>query len=168
MEEGKMTFEQIYHKYHKKIYLYLCSLSHDSDMSEELTQCTFYKAFLNITKFRGDCDILTWLTSIAKNEYYSYIRKVQRTVPLDETIGTDTYAHTEVHLQNLEDDVEQAINSLENEAMKEVMYYRLFMQIPYKDIAEILKISEPSAKVLYHRGKEKLRKILREDMGYEM
>ncbi len=163
-----MTFEYIYHKYHQKIYLYLCALSHDAELSEELTQCTFYKAFLNITKFRGDCDILTWLTAIAKNEYYSYKRKTSRTMSFNETIATDTYTHAEFYLQNLKDDVEQAINSFENEVMKEVMYYRLFLQTPYKDIAAILKISETSAKVLYHRGKEKLKIILQEELGYEV
>lgn len=164
-----MTFEYIYNTYHQKVYLYLCALSQDADLSEELTQGTFYKAFLNITNFRGDCDILTWLTAIAKNEYFSYLRKMSRTVSLnDETIATDTYGDTALHLQNVKEDVEQVINAFDNEAMKQVMYYRLFLQTPYKDIAAILKISETSAKVLYHRGKEKLRKILREDLGYEI
>ena len=168
MSDGIRDFEEIYTRYNRQVYLYLLSLSHDADTAEELTQQTFYKAFLHITKFRGDSGMGTWLTAIAKHEYYTYIKKRRRIVPFDDAMASETYEQSELDRNDLKGDVRRALAGFENETMKSVMIYRLFAGVPYRDIAEILKISESSAKVLYHRGREKLRKILREEYGYEI
>lgn len=52
--------------------------------------------------------------------------------------------------------------------MRDVVLYRIYSELPYSQIAILLSISESSAKVLYHRGKELLRKKLKEDYGYEI
>ena len=47
-----------------------------------------------------------------------------------------------------------------------VLSYRLFHDIPYYEIASILGITESSAKVIYHRGRIKLKHILESGYGY--
>ncbi len=59
--------ENYYKEYGKKVYLFLMSLSGDSDISEELTQETFYQAIKSINRFEGKCSVYTWLCQIAKN-----------------------------------------------------------------------------------------------------
>jgi RNA polymerase sigma factor (sigma-70 family) len=51
---------------------------YDYPLSEELTQETFYQAFISIDKFQGRCQIKTWLCQIAKNTFYQYLRKKKR------------------------------------------------------------------------------------------
>ena len=46
-----------------------------SDLAEEITSDTFFKAMKSINSFRGDCDVRVWLCQIAKNCYYSYVKK---------------------------------------------------------------------------------------------
>ena len=53
--------EQIYKEYFKTVNQYLFCLTHNSDISEELTQETFYRAVKNINKFKGDCKMTVWL-----------------------------------------------------------------------------------------------------------
>lgn len=79
-----MNMEEIYKKYYLKIYKYLLYLSHNQDLAEELTQETFYKAIININKFRGDCKLETWLCIIARNLYYKYQKKSKKNVSLEE------------------------------------------------------------------------------------
>ncbi len=79
-----MNMEEIYIKYYLKIYKYLLYLSHSQDLAEELTQETFYKAIININKFRGDCKLETWLCIIARNLYYKYQKKNKKSVSLEE------------------------------------------------------------------------------------
>lgn len=79
-----MNMEEIYKKYYLKIYKYLLYLSHDQDLAEELTQETFYKAIININKFRGDCKLETWLCIIARNLYYKHQKKNKKSVSLEE------------------------------------------------------------------------------------
>ncbi len=49
-----------------------------------------------------------------------------------------------------------------------VLSYRLFHDVPYLEIASILGITESSAKVIYHRGRIKLKHILESRYGYEI
>lgn len=76
--------EELYKKYYMKIYKYLLYLSFDQDLSEELTQETFYKAIININKFRGDCELIVWLYTIARNLYYKHKKNSKRKINIEQ------------------------------------------------------------------------------------
>lgn len=167
-------FEAVFQKYHSDVYRFLLKMSdYDKEMAEELTSETFYQAYLAIARFKGKCQIKTWLIQIAKNQFYAALRK-QKFKPT---------SFEDVVSEPAEDPVEEKIEEayqrellcharsiIEAMApkMKEVMLYRIYSDLPYTQIAILLSISESSAKVLYHRGKELLRKKLKEDHGYEI
>ena len=62
-----MTIEDIYKAHSQTVYRYLLTLTHDAELSEELTQETFYQAIRSIERFDKSCKISTWLCAIAKN-----------------------------------------------------------------------------------------------------
>lgn len=62
-------------KYYNTVFKYLISLTHNINLSEELTQETFCIAIKEIDKFKGNCTISTWLCIIAKHLYYKEIKK---------------------------------------------------------------------------------------------
>ena len=68
-------FEQIYKAYFNDVFLYIKSLSQNESVAEEITSETFFKAMRSVDDFRGDCDIRVWLCQIAKNCFYSYLKK---------------------------------------------------------------------------------------------
>lgn len=68
-------FEKIYQTYFNDVYLFIRNLSGSTQLAEEITSETFFKAIKSIDSFRGDCDVRVWLCQIAKNCYYSYVRK---------------------------------------------------------------------------------------------
>ena len=70
-----MDFEQIYQAYFHDVFLYLCSLSSNEDIAEEMTQETFVKALKSIDQFDGSKDIRAWLFTIAKNTYYTFYKR---------------------------------------------------------------------------------------------
>lgn len=43
---------------------------------------------------------------------------------------------------------------------RDVMIYRIYFELSFQEIGQILHISENSAKVIYYRGKEKLKSLL--------
>ena len=47
-------FEEIYVRYQAKIYSFIYRLSGDAQLSEELTQETFYRAFVSFGKYKGN------------------------------------------------------------------------------------------------------------------
>ena len=70
-----MCFEEVYKRYYRDVYYYLLSLSSNPQTAEDLTQETFYKALKNIHRFKGDCQLKTWLCQIGKNTYLSWLKK---------------------------------------------------------------------------------------------
>lgn len=77
-------FEMLYNTYFNDVYLYIRRLSGDEHIAEEITSDTLFKAIKSIDSFRGDCDVRVWLCQIAKNSYYSYIKRTGKTVSIDE------------------------------------------------------------------------------------
>ncbi|MGN0115245.1 MAG: RNA polymerase sigma factor, partial [Acutalibacteraceae bacterium] len=52
-------FEKIYRENFSRVYAFLFKMTRDPDLSEELTQETFYQAFVSFHRFEGKCDIFT-------------------------------------------------------------------------------------------------------------
>ena len=70
-----IIFQEIYRAYFNDVLLYIRRLSKDEHIAEEITSETFFKAMRDIEHFRGECHIRVWLCQIAKNCYYSYLKK---------------------------------------------------------------------------------------------
>lgn len=163
------VFEQIYRDYARRIYLFLFRLCRSESEAEELTQETFFRAFKNFDRFRGDSSVGTWLMSIAKNTYISYARKNKRraeTVEIDSAMdalarGQDGVEET-VAQQQLYASVRRLVKELPAK-YHDVVVLRLYSEKSFKQIAETLHISENAAKVMYCRAK----KMLKERMSCE-
>ena len=76
--------ENLYRAYFQDVYLYILSLSKDEHIAEDITSEAFIKAIKSIDTFKGDCDIRVWLCQIAKNCYYSYLRKNKKIIYTDD------------------------------------------------------------------------------------
>ncbi|MDO5095588.1 MAG: RNA polymerase sigma factor [Peptostreptococcaceae bacterium] len=152
-------FEKIYRRYFRDVFLFLKSLSNDESIAEEMASETFFKAMQTIDSFRGDCDIRVWLCQIAKNTYYSYLKKQKRLVQLDELkeVATDDIG-IEERISNSGEamQIHQILHEMQ-EPYKEVFMLRVFGELSFKEIANIFKKTENWACVTYHRAKNKIR-----------
>lgn len=72
------SMEEIYMEHAKTVYGFLLTKVHDSDLAEELTQETFFRAINSIKNFNGDCSISTWLCAIAKNVWREHVKKSEK------------------------------------------------------------------------------------------
>ncbi len=166
-------FEALFRCYYMDIYRFLMKLSHYNDeLSEDLTQETFYQAYLALPSFQGNCHIKTWLIQIAKNQFFMRLRKNKDMVVAMGEFDVD-FISMEESLENnvirrqLLDDAWKVIASMPDK-MREVLLYRLNAALPYAQIAVLLSITESSAKVLFYRGKNLLRAKLKEEYGYDL
>ncbi len=146
-----------YQKYSDVVYRYLLSLTHDETIAEEITQETFYQAIKSVNRFDGSCKVTTWLCAIAKNSLYKYYKKnpkheeLQEEHPSEE-LSEDKFIQKESYLELM-----KKMHNLD-EQTKEIMYLRLFGNLSFKDIGEIMSKSENWARVTFYRGKEKIKK----------
>lgn len=159
------VFEEIYKTYFPRVYAFLYKLSEDAGLSEELTQETFYQAYRTFHKFRGNCDIFTWLASIAKHVYYRYIRKNKTgtdMMSLSSVVDACCEAPEDIHQKkSLAQAAEKALKKMPQK-YSDVMILRIYAEMSFKEIGFLLDISENSAKVIYFRAK----KILWEELEH--
>ena len=156
-------FEDTYNAYFKDVYLYICSLSGDQHLAEDITAETFIKAMKAIDSFKGNCDIRVWLCQIAKNSYFSYLRKNRKFVDLeklperaDEHDVAEMIAAAEASMK-----IHEVLHNL-NEPYKEVFTLRVFGELSFKQIGHLFGKSENWACVTYHRARNKIKKRMGE------
>lgn len=155
---------EIYRQYGEIVYKYIFCLTGNTDLAEEIMQETFVVAVKDIHKFRGDCKISTWLCQIAKFLWYKKFKKEK--------------THLEVSLEELqnslfiEDSLEENLNHQEDkiqlfkalhrldEDTRNVMYLRIFGNFHYAEIGEIMNRTANWARIVFFRGKQKLKEEL--------
>jgi len=161
VDEAK--FEAIYTQHFDGIYRFLAKLCDDPGLCEEMTQETFYQAYISLHRFTGRCEMFTWLAAIAKNTYFKYLRRNRIThLDLELAVLPDERSSPEYVLEkHLEaEQIRTAIRRLPPK-YRDVVVLRIYAERSYAEIARLLGITENSAKVIFHRAKEILRKEIK-------
>ena len=153
--------EQIYEQYFETVYKYLFCLTRNSDMAEELTQETFYRAVKKIHTFKGECKISVWLCQIAKNLWYDECRKHQKAIKMNEENFLETQVSNDVTEEKVVQNEEKMalykkLQKLDKKT-REVIYLRITEELSFKEIGTILNQTENWARVTFYRGKQKLK-----------
>ena len=156
-------FEQLYRENYPRVYAFLYKLCGDHYLAEELTQETFYQAILSIHRYRGGCELFTWLASLAKHTYYKYLRRQKRRA---DEIDIDTLMQycrdelaespEEIYMRDVTaKSVRRKMQALP-EKYRDVMILRVYAELPFAQIGATLGITENSAKIIYFRAKKKM------------
>ena len=161
-----MDFEEIYRTYFNDVFVYIRKLSRDENIAEEITSQTFFKALSSINKFKGECDVRVWLCQIAKNCYFTYLKKNSK---------TENINNLEVlNIQDFTCDINEIISNQEQskliqnalhtipEPYKEVFMWRVFAELNFKEIGQIFDKSDNWACVTYHRARNMIKEKLEE------
>jgi len=164
-----MSFEALYTEYYDKVYYFLYRLCADGDLAEDLTQETFLQAFTSFHRFRGDCELFTWLASIGKHVYFKYLKKNKLDLAsANLELVVNTYCggciDPEEHMRKKY--VKKAVRSIVEgipKKYRDVVLLRIYAELSFSQIALVLKISENSAKVIYFRAKKMLMEVLKRE-----
>ena len=161
-----MEFEQIYSTYFKSVYLYVMQVSGNEHIAEEITSETFFKAINYIDSFRGDCDMRVWLCQIAKNTYFSYLKKNKKVLSIDESDlqnVADPDAGIDVQIGEQEEArlIRKILHDM-SDPYKEVFMWRVFGELSFKEIADLYGKTDNWACVTYHRARKMIQNRLEE------
>lgn len=160
----KKEFDEIYRLYADDIYRFLLKLTQNEAISQDILQETMLKAIISADKFKENCSIKTWLCTIAKNEYYNYLKRSDnKNLALDEDLQShentlDNYFSD--RMQALE--LHSVLHNLE-EPYKEIFTLRVFAELKFNEIGKIFGKSENWARVTFFRAKEKIIGILEKE-----
>jgi RNA polymerase sigma-70 factor (ECF subfamily) len=156
------SFGPLYKKYHEQIFRYVYQRMDDEETAFDVTSQVFLKALNNLHRYeyRG-VPFSSWLYRIAKSELYQSFRdkKAQRTVNID------SFQLFELIEEFVDDEKEENRKKLFKslKLMKEkdmqLLEMRFFEKRSFREIGEILEITENNAKVKTFRAIEKLKQL---------
>lgn len=158
------NIEEMYNKYSKTLYKYVFCLTGDEDTTEEIVQETFLVAIKDINKFRGECKISTWLCQISKYIWYKKLKKnhIKKEISLD-SLDNSLLLDTSIEEKFFSKESKmEAIKKMQelDENTRNVMYLRIFGNLEYSEIGEVMNKTSNWARVVFFRGKQKLKEQL--------
>ena len=154
-------FEALFSENYAFIQKYLTKLSRDPSLAEELTQETFFRAYMNLSQLRERDKAPVWLCQIAKNSYYAWYNASRKTEELDEELASDAPDLAESLIRKeLSTEAFARLHELE-EPYKEVFLLHVFANLSLNEISALFGKSESWARVTFYRAKKKLSESLR-------
>jgi RNA polymerase sigma-70 factor (ECF subfamily) len=162
-QKDPQAFKPLYEKYFKRIFLFVHHRVNDKAISADLTSQTFLKALVNVSHFKFvGVPFSAWLYRIALNECYDYFRKSTRNRHVSLEDGAIYELHEELTSETSLTDLHEKLPSiLECLSIEEIqlLELRYFEQRPFKEVADILSITETHAKVRVYRLLDKMKKL---------
>ena len=147
-----MVFEEIYKTYNQKIFRLCMSYSNDRDMAKDLTQETFIQVWVNLSKFRNESSVGTWIYRIASNICLRQIERSKKNItgelPFQIEEKTEESADAQIAF------LYKCISELPE--TDRLIISLVLEEQPQKEIADILGISEGNIRVKIHRIKQLL------------
>jgi len=165
-KENPRAFGSIYNRYYTAIFKFLLKRTADQNLSAEICSQVFLKALKQLHKyeFRG-VPFSSWLFRIASNELGQYYRisNKRRVVSIEDSYFPEIAEEAKIGFDvsdNYEDLKEVLLNTLDElkENDLKIIEMRFFEKRPFKEIAEIMEITESNAKMKTYRILERMKK----------
>ncbi|MBR3974905.1 MAG: sigma-70 family RNA polymerase sigma factor [Clostridia bacterium] len=155
-------FEKLFNENRDFIFKYLMKLSRNASLAEELTQETFFRAYINYPSLRNKEKTSVWLCQIAKNTYFAYFNEQKKYTSVEDSVVTATEQNPEESFvqKELSEKALKCLHELE-EPYKEVFMLSVFGGFSLKDISITFGKSESWARVTFYRARQKLSEKMR-------
>ena len=164
-KKDSSKFAVLYKKYFEQIFLFVLKRVESEDTAADITSQVFLKALTNLSKYKAiGFPFSSWLFRIARNEMYDLYNNHK----LKMVVSIECKGVSEIISEIGEDEKEDytklnmALGFLDDDEM-ELIELRFFEKRHFKEIGEILEITENNAKVRTYRVLDKLKKLLKNE-----
>ncbi|AXT18544.1 sigma-70 family RNA polymerase sigma factor [Flavobacteriaceae bacterium AU392] len=162
MEDLESNFDKIYkNNYNKVNRLCLGYSNGDIMLAKDLTQEVFIKVWKNLSSFREESNVSTWIYRITVNTCLIYLRnekEINTSNKIDNLKAIDEFPQTEDKYLKLKQ-LYECINSL-NKDNKAIILLEL-EGVPQKEISEVMGLGHEAIRVRIHRIKNQLTKCVK-------
>ncbi|MFO0935019.1 MAG: sigma-70 family RNA polymerase sigma factor [Gemmataceae bacterium] len=162
----RAAFARLVDRYWDRLFRWLVNLARDRHKAEDLTQETFLKALAALESFRPGSNFRAWLFRIGHNNFVNLKRSERRTkVALPEDAmavdqgGPGGGAADREALSS----VAEALSDL-SEEFRTALVLHVQEGMAYKDVAKVLNTTEETARWRVYKARQKLLKVLPEDI----
>ena len=162
---NRRAFDELVRRYQSPVRrFFLHQTLGDSQLSDDLAQDTFIKAYTNIASFRGLASFQTWIMRIAYNVFYDDVRSRKQTDDVDTSISALRQSASTGD-SNLKMDIYAALALLKPDE-RTCITLQLIDGYPIDEISKIIGIPDNTVKSHLRRGKEKMTVYLKQN-GYD-
>ena len=158
------AFNLLVKKYQQRVYWHVRRMVIDHDDANDLVQNIFIKVWKNLSGFRADSQLYTWLYRIATNECISHLnsKRTRFFLPL-----TDVESELAMKLNNdslfsgdaIQRKLQQAVLKLPQQ-QRIIFNMKYFDHMKYDEISEVLGVTVGALKASYHHAVKKIEKYL--------
>lgn len=164
LDGNQDAFRFLIKKYKNLSYSYAMSVVKDEFIAQEVLQTSFIKAYTKLNTFKKNAKFSTWLYRIVVNEAFKVLNKRKKDFLVydgttqNDAIGTDEMI-SKTNLDYQQYYINEALKKL---GAKESLALRLFYleEHSISEIADITGWNTTNIKVLLHRGRSNMKKIL--------
>jgi RNA polymerase sigma-70 factor (ECF subfamily) len=170
------AFEYLVQKYRRPMLSFMYRMAHNSAVAEDLAQEVFLRVYRSREKYEASAKFTTWLYRIASNLAVNHARDTRHERP-ENTVSLDEPDQESGLTMDVPDDslsaeenivkrerlaaIRQRVQDLPERQRIAVIMHK-YQQMDYRQIAEVLKLSESAIKSLLFRAYETLRVQLKE------
>jgi RNA polymerase sigma-70 factor, ECF subfamily len=157
------AFRPLYERYFRKVFLFVLHRVGDKEVANDLTQQAFLNALTKIGgyQFRG-VPFSAWMFRIAINQCNDFFRKTKRTRTVVLENSKVEHLYEELTADQTQEEWQRRLpfilETLSPDELQ-VIELRFFESRPFKEVAEILGITETYAKVKTYRILEKMKNL---------
>ena len=152
--------------YQSRLYWHIRRFVVDHQLTQDILQDTFIKAYQNFHQFKQESQLYTWLYRIATNESLQQIKKLKRMQKSDEEVTSHLQNLVAENLQPEAEEIQillqKAIQTLP-EKQKLVFNMRYYDDLPYEEISQIFDMSVGTLKTNYHYAKQKVEEFIKQN-----
>ncbi len=164
------AFERIYDHFFIPVYRY-CAFRLPKEIAEDTTADIFVKAWekLHTYKIQRGVPFAAWIFRIARYSVIDTYRSTRGFEEVPESMpDTDNFNRTESRLERNDTlrMVRKALNQLPNR-YREILLLTYVSELPYSEVARMLRMSEGGVRILKLRALRKLESILPPELGKE-
>lgn len=158
--KNEKEFDSLFWEYKDMVYYTALRYLKRPEDAEEIVQETFLKVYLHFSRFRKESSAKTWIYRIGLNEIFTRFRKERRNHQFRvefsdlEAVRQESEELFRLHLKK---DFLELIRKLPKKRGR-VMFLRVLENLSFKEIGDILEISENSAKSIYSLGLKEIQK----------
>ncbi len=150
-----LTLEELYEAYSSDIYRFAYWLCGNSADAEDITSETFTRAWFNYDSTKMET-LKAYLMKIARNIYLETLRKNRKHTSLEAHLPDQRNTiETKLQIQSELKSIHEFLQTI-SEDDRTAFILRVEHDLPYAEIARVLRTSETTAKVKVHRVRKKL------------
>lgn len=165
----EQAFSILVSKYGELLYTQIRRLVKSHELTNDVLQNVFIKVFQNLSNFKQESSLYTWLYRIARNEALNFMEKEKRRTGIDvdppmiEVLAGHS-GLSNMDSEKISDLLSKAIDTLpEKQAM--IFHLRYFEDQSYAEISAKLGTSEGGLKASFSIARKKIETFLRNQLN---